>query len=167
MLEKDELVELCRDPSLDLSESFIAQACARGDACFGYLHGRALVAYMWIGMKPMPAEAGLWVHFGDEYSYSYKAFTLPSHRGRHLQECLVHLADPWRTSQGSRYNIGHIDTLNFASIVADRRYGNRAVGYAGYIRWFGRAVAFNSPGAKACGFGFVSPTAAERGERMI
>lgn len=163
MLERDELVAFSRDPSLGFSESFVAQAYARGDVCFGYLDGGTLVAYTWIGTQPMPTAPGLWVRFGDGYSYSYKALTLPSHRGRHLQECLVHRSERWRMAQGSRYNIGYIDTTNFASIVADRRYGNRAVGYAGYCSWFGRAIPFRSPGVKACGFGFFSPPADEQG----
>ncbi len=167
LLEEDELAEFCRDQSLGLSESLVAKACARGDVCFGYLERGSLVSYKWIATRSTSAEAGLWVHFANGYSYSYKALTVPSHRGRHLQECVVHVSDRWRTSQGLRYNIGYIDTRNLASIAADRRYGNRPVGYAGYINWFGRVVPFRTPGAKACGFGFFSPSADQSGERTI
>ncbi len=154
MLGEDELTEFSRDPSLGLSASFVAGARARGDVCFGYLERGLLVSYEWIGTKPTPAEAGLWVRFGEGYSYSYKAFTVPAHRGRRLQQRLVHRSEHWRISQGSRYNIGYIDTRNLASIAADRRYGNRPVGYAGYLNWFGRVVPFRTPGAKARGFRF-------------
>lgn len=110
MLEEKELVEFCRDPSLGLTESSVAKACARGAVCFGYLDQGSLVAYKWIATGPTPAEAGLWVRFSDGYSYSFKAFTAPSHRGRHLRECLIDFCEHWRLSQGWRHSIGYIDT---------------------------------------------------------
>jgi hypothetical protein len=158
VLEEQELVQFSRNPDLGLSEDFVAKASARGDVCFGYLERGSLVSYVWVGSKPTPAEVGLWVQFGEGHSYGYKALTLPSHRGRHLQECLTHLSDRWLTSHGYRYNIDYIHTLNLPSIVADRRYGNRPIGYAGYVRWFGRTLAFRTPGVKARGFRFFIPT---------
>lgn len=159
VLREQELVQLSRNPELDLSQDFIAKASARGDICFGYLERGALVSYCWAGHKPTPAEAGLWVRFGEGHSYGYKALTLASHRGRHLQECLMHLADRWLTSHGYRYNINYIHGLNLPSIVANRRYGDQPIGYVGYVRWFGRTFPFRSPGVKAGGFGFFIPTA--------
>ncbi len=157
VIDEKELVQFSQSPELGLSEDFIAKASARGDVCFGYLERNALVAYTWVGTKPTPAEGGLWVQFGEGYSYGYKALTLPSHRGLHLQETLVHLTDRWQTSRGLRYNIDYIHTLNLPSIAANRRYGNRPIGYAGYIVWFGRTLPFRSCGVKARRFRFFVP----------
>jgi len=157
LLTVDELIKFALDPALDLDSDAVAGAYARGDVCFGYLEQDTLVAYTWKSTVPTRAEDGLWVRFGEGYSYGYKAFTLPSHRGRHLQEHLIHASEHWRMSHGSRYNIGYIDLLNLSSIAADRRYGNRAIGYAGYIKWFGLTFPFRSRGVKSSGFQFFIP----------
>ena len=103
-------------------------------------------------------EAGLNVRVGREYIYGYKTFTLPSHRGRRLQQAIIYECDRWLTAHGYRYNIDYIRTHNFASIRADRRYGNALVGYAGYVRWLGRTWAFRSTGARRAGFRFIPAT---------
>ena len=158
LMAEDELIEsAARNPELGLQAESIVDALARGDICVGYIDQGALVSYTWIGMAAMPMEAGLWIRFGEGYSYGYKALTLPSHRGRHLQESLIHVSDPWLTAHGYRYNMDYIRTDNFASIVADRRYGNRPVGYAGYVKCRGRTWPFHSPGVKARGFRIYAP----------
>jgi hypothetical protein len=157
VLDSEELLHFSHDPALGLSSDFVAKAAARRDVCFGYLEQGMLVAYTWVGTQSTPAEEGLWVRFGERYSYGYKALTLASHRGRHLQECLVHLTDRWQTARGLLYNIDYIHTLNLPSIVANRRYGNRPLGYAGYLMWFGRKIPFRTPAVAARGFGFFVP----------
>lgn len=156
-LEQEEIEQFARNPELGMTSDFVSNACARGDLCFGYLERGVLVAYVWIGLQSTSAEDGMWVEFGPGHSYGYKALTLASHRGRHLQERLVHLSDRTLTSRGYLYNIDYIHTLNFPSIVADRRYGNRPIGYAGYLNWFGRTIPFRTPGVKARGFRFTHP----------
>lgn len=157
-LHPQEAVRFACNPALEMSIDFINSACARGDLCFGYVEHAALVAYVWIGVHSAPAEDGLWVEFGAGHSYAYKALTLASHRGRHLQECLTHVSDRSLTSRGYLFNIDYIHTLNFPSIAADRRYGNRPIGYAGYVRWFGCTIPFRTPGLKAHSFRFVHRT---------
>jgi hypothetical protein len=157
VVDQYELMQFSHEPALGLSKDFIEKSAARGDVCFGYLERGMLVAYTWVGTQPTPAEGGLWVRFGERHSYGYKALTLASHRGRHLQECLVHLTDRWQTARGLLYNIDYIDTMNLASIVANRRYGNRPIGYAGYWMWFGRKIPFRTPGVAARGFEFFVP----------
>jgi len=161
LLTEHELLEFARDPQLDLASDSIRTSSARGDICFGYVDQGMLVAYSWYATRATRAEMGLWVRFPDGFSYGYKSFTRPSYRGRHLQECLTHLAERRRIELGARYNIGYIDVLNLSSIKADRRYGNRPVGYAGYARWFGRLRVFHSPGARKCGFEFFAPSPKE------
>ena len=145
------------DPALGLTADGIRRAHARGDVCFGYVERGALVSYMWVATGPTPAEGGLWVRFARPYCYTYKSLTVPTHRGRHLQECLVHLSDRWRTAHGYTHNIDYIDTLNLPSIAADRRYGNRPIGYAGYVTRRGETIPFRTRGAKRAGFEFFVP----------
>jgi hypothetical protein len=156
VLTEAELLHFASDPSLDMTHASIKASCARGDVCFGYVEGQTLVSYSWYSTAPTRAEPGLWVRFAEGYSYSYKSFTLPSHRGRHLQHILLRAAEASRTAQGLRYNVDYIHVLNLPSITADRRYGNRPIGYAVIARWFGNIYPFHSPGAKRHGFAFVT-----------
>ena len=118
LMTEQELIAFSCDPALGLAKVSIRKATGRGDVCFGYLENDALVAYVWIGTQPTPAEDGLWARFGEGYAYGYKALTLPTHRGRHLQETLIRQAERWRTSHGHRYHIGYVHVLNLASTTA-------------------------------------------------
>ncbi len=157
VLGQQELLAFAEDSHLDLSSAFVLHACARGDLCFGYVERGELVAYVWVGVRRTPAEAGLWVEFATSDVYSYKAFTRSSHRGRRLQQCLANCSDRWLTAHGYFHNVDYIQTHNIASIIADRGHGNRAIGYAGYLQCFGRIHCFRSPGVVARGFRFVLP----------
>jgi len=148
IIKKEELHTFAQDKRLDMRPDFIDEAIDRGDKCFGYLENDSLVAYVWLGLSESRMEAGFNVRIGEGYSYSYKSFTLPSHRGRRLQQQITWESDGWRQDNGFKYNIDYVRTHNFASIAADRRYGNVAVGYAGYIRRFGFVMPFRSPGTK-------------------
>lgn len=161
ILSEAELIEFSVDSALGLASDSIRRDNARGNLCFGYLEQAALVSYTWVATKATPAEGGLWIRFSEGYRYSYRALTVPSHRGRRLQLHIVHASDRWQAARGCRYNIDYIDTLNLPSIAADRRYGNRPVGYAGYAKWFGRMRLFRSPGVKAIGFEFFVPSPGE------
>ena len=81
--------------SLGMSHEFVESAVKRGDLCIGYVEKGCLVSYLWIGVSSTPMEAGLWVRFGNGHSYGYKSFTLPTHRGKRLQQLLVHQSDRW------------------------------------------------------------------------
>ena len=157
VLDAQALLRYAANPALGMSPSFVAEALARGALCFGYLERDALVSYVWIGVRPTATASGLWVEFASNDSYAYKAFTLPSRRGRRLQQHLSNASDRHLTALGYRYNIDYVDTHNLASIAADRAHGNRAIGYAGFLRGCGRIGPFHSPGVAARGFRFFTP----------
>ena len=156
VFEPNDLSRFTQNPQLGLSEEFLRGAQDRGDVCVGYLEGGDLVSYGWLGRSDTPMESGLHIRVGQRYIYGYKTHTLPFHRGRRLLGAVLHECDRWLTANGYRYNIGYIRTHNFASITADRRAGNRVVGYGGYFSGFGKTRSFRSPGARRAGFQFVT-----------
>lgn len=148
---------ICANPMLGISQQMAASALARGDVCIAYFDRGQLVSYFWCGFTTTPMEAGLSVRVPNGYSYAYKAMTLPSHRGRHLQQKLTRANDRHLCREGYRFNIEYIATHNFAQRVASLRYGNRTVGYAGYVNRRGRIWVCRSPGAKRHGFEMLIP----------
>src|SRR5207245_9056607 len=84
-LGAETLRRLGRYPANELPGSFLDEALARGDECYGFLAGETLAAYGWYSRMPTPLELpGLELHFNREYVYMYKGFTHPAHRGRRL-----------------------------------------------------------------------------------
>lgn len=152
-----ELEEHAREPELEMSPDFLAEARARGDLCAGALDAGRLVAYVWRAFAPAPAEDGMWVRFRKPHRYGYKAFTRPEYRGLHLQSALAPTTDALLEALGYTHAIGYVDLSNYPSRRSSERHGNQAIGYAGYWRLFGRAWAFESPGAKRHGFAFFDP----------
>jgi hypothetical protein len=157
ILEWDELFRHANDPELDLDESFLHAAKERGDLCVGAFDGQRLVAYIWRAFGPTPAEDGLWVRFRRPYRYGYKSLTRPEYRGRHIQSAMAPTTDAVLLERGYTHAIGYVALHNLSSRRSALRHGNRAIGYAGYVRALGRAWTFESPGAKRHGFAFFDP----------
>lgn len=146
------------NPELQLDLDDAAEKIARGDACFGYVTDSKLVAYTWLAQSTTRMEEGLWVNFPAGFSYGHAAFTLPAHRGRRLQQLVVNECDRWLTAHGHTHNIDYIRVQNHASLLADRRYGNLPIGYAGFIKWFGKVWPWRSPALSKIGFYLYKPT---------
>jgi len=151
-LEPQDFDEIYRSPKLNISQAMASDALARGDRCIGYFDGSDLVSYFWCATAPTPMEAGLWVRFPAGFSYAYKALTLASHRGRRLQQALTHANDVTLTKAGLTHNIEYIAGYNYPQLTASARYGNRTLGYAGYLARRGRTLLLHSPGVRHSGF---------------
>lgn len=152
---RDELMRAADDPQMGLRGASIDAALARGDICAATFVNDRMVSYVWRSFSTAPHVDGLWVEFERPYRYSYKAFTLPDYRGQHLQDDTVRLTDAMCVERGYPYAIGFVETHNFASLRADTRHGNQHIGWAGYIKLFGRVYPFRSPGARRHTFRFV------------
>lgn len=85
------------------------------------------------------------------------SFTHPHFRGRHLQDLVAYEIDALCINRGYPYALAIIETHNFASIASNRRRGGRVVGWAGYVKLFGRVFPFRSRGAPRHTFRFVTP----------
>ena len=151
------LLRAAEDPELGLSHDFVKFALARGDVAFGAMHGDRLVAYTWRTFTEAPHEHGLWVRVRPPYRYGYKAFTHPSYRGLHLNAAISLSSDAYFLERGYTHHVGFVDIWNRASLATGKYKGNSVIGFAGYLRWFGRYVPFRTPGVKRTGFEFFAP----------
>ena len=154
----DELVEAGKDPVYGLEPEFIDFSMGKGDLCAGLFEDDRLLAYYWRATSVTPHLDGIWVEPGARYCYSYKAFTHPAYRQQGLQEHVARFTDAIMLQRGFTHSIGFVETHNFPSIKASLRRGSRKVGYAGYVRVFGRILPFRSRGAKRHGFRFFIPS---------
>ncbi len=138
----------------DLRVDFVDAALARGDVCVAAFHGNDIVAYVWRSFSTAPHGDGLWVRVDHPYWYTYKSFTRPDFRGRRLNGVLTLYGDHVCRDRGCEHGVGFIDVGNRASLRASLRIGTRVVGYAGYLRLFGRSHPFRTPGVRAHTFRF-------------
>jgi len=141
--------------ALGISQSFLHAALDRGDVCIGYFVSGELVSYFWCGFSQVPANPDLLVQVPRGYSYAYKAMTLASYRGQHLQEVLTRANDKLLVRDGFSHNIEYIEVVNFPQRRASIRYGNRTIGWAGFFQNGNRRWIFHTPGVKAIGFAFL------------
>lgn len=158
-LSEAELIQFAADPELQLTPDLVRAALRRNDVCIGAVENNRLIAYTWIAFDATPHLDGLWVSFTQRARYAYKVFVRPEYRGSHIAGEMNVFGDKFALKRGRTIGIGFIDTHNFASYRASRRIGARTIGYAGYVRCFGRIVTFRSPGAKRYGFSFYRPQA--------
>ena len=151
----EELLQAANDPELDMRPDFVRSALARGDFAIGAFEGGRLVGYAWRTFTAAPDVDGLWVRVDRPCHYLYKGFTLPSHRGRSIQVAIPLFSDRYFLAQGYSAEVGIVDIANFASINNGKRLGRRKVGYAGYVKWFGRCIPFRTPAVRRIGFEFL------------
>ena len=150
-----ELLQAASDPALDMHPDFVRSALARGDFAIGAFEGDRLVGYAWRTFTAAPDIDGLWVSVERPCHYLYKGFTLSSHRGRHIQVAIPLFSDRYFLERGYTSEVGIVDVANFASINNGKRLGRRKVGYAGYVKWFGRCIPFRTPAVRRIGFQFL------------
>jgi RimJ/RimL family protein N-acetyltransferase len=129
-LTPDELLRAAADQRHDLDEAFVDDAMARGDECFGFVREGELVYYEFFSTKPTAIDESLWVQVQVGTVYAYKAFTLPSHRGRHLHADAATHAMRLFAARGALAMVSYIASNNFASIRAHIRAGFRQIGTA-------------------------------------
>jgi hypothetical protein len=158
-----ELLRAAQDPIMELDPATVDAALRRGDICVAAFDStrehvsdpERLVSYAWRSFTTAPHVEGLWVTFERPHRYGYKSLTLPDYRGRHLQDLVSYYTDALCLERGFRYGLAIIETHNFASIASNLRRGSRVVGWAGYVKLFGRVFPFRSSGARRHTFRFV------------
>ena len=158
-MTREELYQLADSLPSEIDRPFIDAALERGDFCTAAFDGNTVAAFVWRSFSTAPHGHGLWVGFEKPYRYGYKAYTLPAYRGRHLQDPTAIVSDQECLANGFTYALSYVAIQNFPSIRSDMRRGNRLVGFAGYVRLFGRAFPFRWPGVRKHGFRFYTPAA--------
>jgi hypothetical protein len=137
-----------------LDPAFVDPALARGDICLAAFAGGRMVAFVWRSFGTAPHADDVWVEIKPPYWYTYKMYTHRDFRGGHLAGLLAQFGDRFCQDGGYVRGIGFIETHNYRSIRANLRVGSRLVGFAGYLKLFGKAYPFRSPGAAAHSFRF-------------
>ena len=152
------LLEAAVEPELELDPHFVRAAAARGDVAFGAFDGDRLVGYVWGTFTTAPDEEGLWVRVDRPCHYAYKAFTLPPYRGKRIHVALSLLCNQHFRERGYTAVVAFNEISNFSIIAVAGLMGRRRIGFAGYVKWFGRAIPFRTPGLKKIGFEFFDPS---------
>ncbi len=151
------LLEAGADPELELDSGYVRAALARGDVAFGAFDGDRLTGYVWGTFTTAPDDEGLWVRVDRPCHYAYKAFTLPSYRGKRIHVALSLLCNEYFRACGYTAVVAFNEISNFSIIAVAGLMGRRRIGLAGYVKWFGRAIPFRTPGLKKIGFEFFDP----------
>jgi len=156
VLTNDEVMAYSHDnPELDMSPKMVSAALARGDYCVGtIIHGQ-LVSYAWRSLKGAPHTDKLWVRVGPGSSYSYKSFTLPEFRGKHVANRRKFCGIERMRRRGIKDKQSFIISTNFSSLQGTKRDGSKHLGYIAYIQLFGKIFLYHSPGVKKAGFRFL------------
>ena len=152
-LDQATLMKFSKDPQNELSEEFLHQAFAKGDQCYGFLHGDARAAYGWYSTQPTEIEPpDLVLHFSDRYIYMYKGFTQVDHRGQRLHAVAMTRALESYLSQGYKGLVSYVDWNNFASLRSCYRMGYTDFGNIVAARIFGRFLVHSDAGCQPYGF---------------
>ena len=151
----DELQAATLDPELGISQAFLDNALSKGDRCYGAFEQNRLVAYVWRSSDVARHEADVGVSVSRPYVYGYKGLTRSSHRGYGLNVALVAFAGLDYLESGYTQLAAFVALYNLASLANSQENGFVHIGYAGYLRWFGRVFPFSTAAPRRIGFRFV------------
>lgn len=135
-LSIEEALEAALEPDLQISESFVRQAFAKGDTCDATFEGTRLVAYAWRTTRRavVNQDLSLQLH-GTGFRYGYKIFVSPQYRGLRISYSNARYHDPLYVHAGINKDIGYIDLHNTLSLKNAYRDPNRTcIGFAGYLK---------------------------------
>jgi GNAT superfamily N-acetyltransferase len=157
LMSEADLLPWSREPVLELKESMLRAAFARGDRCVGAFAGDRLVGYVFFAFQATPYSGDIWVDFDKRARYAYKAFLLPAYRGRRAGLELYDLSQQVCPSLDRTFQLAVINIENTPSVRSALSMGARSAGYLGYVELFGKFVPLRSPGARRHGFSFFKP----------
>ena len=121
-----------RDPETALPADSVRYALAKGDKCFGFVHGGTLRAYGWYATTPTRVSPYLKIHFDRGYVYMYRGFTHASHRGRRLFPTgMTHALRHFR-AVGYKGMLLYVDATNLESLKSCARMGQFGLDPAHY-----------------------------------
>ena len=158
LLSLRDVLDLCRDPQLDLRHDAVAAAYTRGDVCVAAFEADTVAGYCWFAFAPLPHLDGVWVRFAGSVAWVYKSLVRPSHRGRGIAPALYRLADDACLERGRSYSLICVESHNRPSVRAALRAGYAPAGYAGYLLRGSRLVTWSSAAAKGQGVSLFLPS---------
>lgn len=151
-LSSEELFAYVNDESFDMDRSFIESALARNDMCFGIIESGQLVSYGWYSTIPTPMSRDLQLYFDEKWTYMYKGYTKPSHRGLRLHALGMALALKAFTIKGAKGLISYVETYNYRSLRSCERMGYRNFGKIYIAQLFGKYRIFSQKQCVPYGF---------------
>lgn len=157
LLWERDVIELCRDPELDLRQDSVKAALTRGELCAGAFTGDSLVGYCWFAFAPLPHLDGGWVEFDWLVAWPYKSFVRSAHRGQGIAAALYRFADAACLERGRVHSVICVESHNAPSVKAALKAGFAPAGYGGYVRSANRLFSWCSPSAKTHGIAFFLP----------
>jgi len=147
-----ELEPLARERQDDLDPDFLAQATRRGDRCYAMFEGDRLAAYGWYAQQPTAIDEHFELHFDPAWTYMFKGYTVPAHRGKRLHAVGMCRALRALAAEGRRGLVSYVASNNFASLKSTARMGYRQFGDVYLVRAAGRSFTWATPGCRPYGF---------------
>ena len=137
-----------------LEANRVNEAFDRGDVCYVALNeDDEVISFGWrAGSEQTPHNEDVFVRVEAPSVYGYKSYTLPQYRGQRL--ITPEFLDPYFRQKGYELAVGFVETHNFASLRRSKRNNNRVVGFAGYVRLFGKVYTFRTPAVTRSRFSF-------------
>ena len=153
-LGERELAEVARNhPEYEITESFLRQAFAKGDRCYGFLDGSMLANYGWYSNEPTEIDTpGVRLRFDPGYIYMYKGFTHNKYRGQRLHAIAMTRALEAYLAEGYKGIVSYVEWNNFSSLTSCYRMGYADFGNLYVAQVFGRRFTYAGRGCDRYGF---------------
>ena len=142
----------------NLSVEFLATAFESGDECVANFYRGALVGFGFNSRTRTNVTDQLDVLIPEGFRYGYKAWTHADHRRHNLGRMRGYVKRQQLVRPYSERNISYVETHNYASLLRRYRHPREralAMGFVGWVTFFGRQFPFSSRRAKWVGFEFV------------
>lgn len=155
---RSECLSACSTPELGLEIEFVNHAFDNGGMCHAALSDDGIVSYCWRTTRAgrVLHRPGVEVEVSDQFSYGYKALTLPEYRGRGIYPAIAEAERKNCVKYGILNGISFAAFSNLASLRSNQKFGNEILGVAGYRVTIGHTQVFREPKVSRAGFSFVS-----------
>lgn len=144
---------------------FIAQALAKGDRCYGAIHGDVIASYGWYSTLPTAITAisdDMILHFDSAYAYMYRGYTSTSYRGKRLHGIGMARALTAYVEEGKNGLVSCVELNNFPSLHSSYRLGYRDFGMLFSIKVAGQRHTHATRGCETYAFEMRSEPRAAR-----
>lgn len=138
LLSKDELLKYSKDKKSELEKSFIDAALEKGDQCLGFINNDILASYGWYSNSATSINEDLSLIFDNYWTYNYKGYTNPSHRGKRLHAIGMAIMLTMIAKKNFCGILAYVEIFNFRSLRSTKRLGFRPFGKVYVLKIFDR-----------------------------
>ena len=125
----DEIVELQKDPAMDINETNVDQLKRGMTRCLLQMDGDKLAGYTWVWTSKLSLITdGFYLNLPDDTVYNYKGYTPSEYRGFGFQAIRHHKVLELLADEGVSRLFGYVDHLNHKSRRGQARSGYVDVG---------------------------------------